>query len=484
MKIYIKMRDAINMLNRIVAHRRFVPVCLFLGIVIRLVWIWWVDAEQVIDFMWYQQFARNIADGRGYSVNGIPTGYWPIGYPGLLGIIFYVTGDSVFVGKFLNIVLYIGAIFLTYRLSQRLFHQEYAARVTVCLLCFYPNHIAYTALLSSEILFIFLVALSALTFETARDRAGFLMLSGMFWGLTALTKPQALVLPFVFLLFFSKSVSSFVRSGILVYSIVLITVSPWLIRNHNIFGAYTLAHTAGIDLLDGNNPYNDTGHHQFNEKVNALLGDLQAQIVPFENPFDGKEVERDTRARKIAFHYMIDNPGRVLALLPKKFLALYRFDNEGFILSMGMMPSMMPSPEGSTRTLYKNVLQFSQRYYDFLIVLFVISLPMVVKFPLRPQHIGLAIIVSLTLVYLMVFGEPRYHFSMMPWVAIYSGLGAQALLLGKGSLLQHQDQAVRAFDAGAGRDGEAAHELDVEKLHAKIGQLTVERDFLARRSGR
>lgn len=33
---------------------------------------------------------------------------------------------------------------------------------------------------------------------------------------------------------------------------------------------------------------------------------------------------------------------------------------------------------------------------------------------------------------------------------------------------QLQDQTVRAFDAGAGRDGEAAHELEVEKLHAKI----------------
>jgi transposase len=35
---------------------------------------------------------------------------------------------------------------------------------------------------------------------------------------------------------------------------------------------------------------------------------------------------------------------------------------------------------------------------------------------------------------------------------------------------QLQDQAVRAFDAGAGRDGEAAHELEVEKLHAKIDE--------------
>jgi transposase len=49
---------------------------------------------------------------------------------------------------------------------------------------------------------------------------------------------------------------------------------------------------------------------------------------------------------------------------------------------------------------------------------------------------------------------------------------------------QLQDQAARAFDAGVGKEDEADHEREIEKLHAKIGQLTVERDFLAKRSGR
>ena len=49
---------------------------------------------------------------------------------------------------------------------------------------------------------------------------------------------------------------------------------------------------------------------------------------------------------------------------------------------------------------------------------------------------------------------------------------------------QLQEQAARAFEAGVGRDGEAAREREVERLHAKIGELVVERDFLARRSGR
>lgn len=48
---------------------------------------------------------------------------------------------------------------------------------------------------------------------------------------------------------------------------------------------------------------------------------------------------------------------------------------------------------------------------------------------------------------------------------------------------QLQGQAARAFEAGSG-GGYGEREREVERLHAKIGQLIVERDFLARRSGR
>jgi transposase len=48
---------------------------------------------------------------------------------------------------------------------------------------------------------------------------------------------------------------------------------------------------------------------------------------------------------------------------------------------------------------------------------------------------------------------------------------------------QLQEQAARAFESG-GSDAAAGRERELEKLHAKIGELIVERDFLARRSGR
>ena len=49
---------------------------------------------------------------------------------------------------------------------------------------------------------------------------------------------------------------------------------------------------------------------------------------------------------------------------------------------------------------------------------------------------------------------------------------------------QLQEQAARAFDPKVGQDAEARAEREIEKLHAKIGELTIENDFFAKRFGR
>jgi transposase len=51
----------------------------------------------------------------------------------------------------------------------------------------------------------------------------------------------------------------------------------------------------------------------------------------------------------------------------------------------------------------------------------------------------------------------------------------------KKQLLEH---AARAFDAGVGAEAAERSKRELGELYAKIGQLTVERDFLAKRSGR
>ena len=46
------------------------------------------------------------------------------------------------------------------------------------------------------------------------------------------------------------------------------------------------------------------------------------------------------------------------------------------------------------------------------------------------------------------------------------------------------ENAARAFDAGVGAEAAERSKREMSELYAKIGQLTVERDFLSRRSGR
>jgi len=47
---------------------------------------------------------------------------------------------------------------------------------------------------------------------------------------------------------------------------------------------------------------------------------------------------------------------------------------------------------------------------------------------------------------------------------------------------QLQEHAARAFDPKVGQEAVAQTERDIERLHAKIGQLTIENDFSPRGS--
>ena len=49
---------------------------------------------------------------------------------------------------------------------------------------------------------------------------------------------------------------------------------------------------------------------------------------------------------------------------------------------------------------------------------------------------------------------------------------------------QLQQHAARAFDPKVGQEAEAQAEREIERLHAKIGQLTIENDFFGKRFGR
>ena len=416
------MQMARERIEGLLKHRYFVPGCLALGVLLRLLWICLVRADQVSDFAWYYQRAMDIAAGRGYSVHGIRTAYWPAGYPLFLGGLFYLFGPVQFLGKLANIVLYSATIWMSYLLAKNVFHSERAGRVAVCLLAFYPNQTAFVSLLSTEILFQCLLLLGAVLFVFAQGRPAWIALSGAVWGLATLTKTQAAFVPIIFLLVFLWGKRAMLKAGILVYTAVLLTCAPWLVRNYLIFGKPLLSTNGGIVLMIGNNPY-ATGRQIWDENIRSLLGELGADETEL---FDGRELAREERAKHVASDYIIHHPGKVLLLWPKKLVATYLSDVDGIYYSLGMVKNR----SGPLEVAILGLRIFAEVYYLAILALFVSAIPTVVRSNTTGYRIGLFLVLYFTLVYLVFFGNARYHFALMPWIIIYAGIGADRLLKG------------------------------------------------------
>jgi 4-amino-4-deoxy-L-arabinose transferase-like glycosyltransferase len=312
------------------------------------------------------------------------------------------------------------SIVLTYILSVEIFKVESASRIALCILCFYPSHIAFSSLLATEMFFVFLFLLGAVLFIRASGRVGFLILAGLSWGLATLTKPQFIFVPLIFLIVFSNNLKTFVKSTAVVFLALLACITPWMIRNHTVFGRFVLSTNGGIVLMQGNNPY-ATGKHIWDENIESLLGELHTTNGVM---WDSKEMAREERARQIGMSYIKNHPVRTVLLWPKKLFYLYRSDVDGFYYSMGMMPES----SAGLRYVYLGLRIFAELYYFLIIVLAAIGITTILRSGIRSQRLGIYIILYFTAICLVFFGNARYHFPVMPWLAIYAGIGGASIL--------------------------------------------------------
>lgn len=166
-------------------------------------------------------------------------------------------------------------------------------------------------------------------------------------------------------------------------------------------------------------------------RVIALLGDLGADE---DHMFDGREVARDARARQVAVDFIIHHPVRVVSLWPKKFVGLYRSDVEGFYHVLGLK-----NLGRKMRIVYIGLRVIGETYYLAMLGLWAVSLPVVLRSRRAAYSIGLVVCAYFTAVYLVFMGDPRYHLALIPWIAMYSGIGATVALVGEKSFLGAQE---------------------------------------------
>jgi len=397
----------------------FLPVCLAIAFAVRVAWILFIDTQPLDDCGWYYQRAVDLAAGRGYVVDGQATAYWPVGYPAFLGLIFAVFGPSLFAAKIANVILQIGILLFTYQLGKRLFHSEITGTAALVILAFYPNHIAYSSLLVSEILFLFLLMLAVLLFIMMGHKPLPAAASGIVIGLACLVRPQAIFIPAIF---FAVSVvgqirrqtlGRHLRQFLIVHAALAATLVPWTLRNYNVFGHFVFVSTnGGINLLIGNNPY-ATGTYIWMPQPASMLEDAVG------------EYDRGARARKLAAGYIRKHPGRTIRLWRRKLWFLYRYDHNGIVANEKWF--LAAAPDSKTTGFLRSFKTVAQIYYEFIGTAFLVSIVVLTVRQVRKRAppalpmLGLWIVVYFTLIYLVFWGNDRFHFPMMPWIIMYAG---------------------------------------------------------------
>ena len=355
-----------------------------------------MDWQPVSDALWYYERGLSLALGEGYSLAGQPTALFPVGYPAFIGGIFKVLGNNILWVQLAQVALSGGMIWCVYVLSKRWFASEKGARIAMLIIALYPNYIAYCPLLLSEILFT-----SLLLFSLTIRR-----LQSILFALCCLVKPLVLFVPFLFFVSKKKKFKRRVREVGGIYLVVLLMIIPWAYRNYQLWGTLIpFSNNGGINLLIGNNPH-ATGTYHFEGPVEALL----------PNGLD--EASRDRAAAQLARTYLTDHPLEAIARLPLKWKFLFERGSEGvYWTRMGGKSPQAPHWLWANRLAQAGYLALFGLFALHLLLSLYPSYRKRITYPFLP----LALCLYFLLIYSVFFGYSRFHFPMVPFVAMVVG---------------------------------------------------------------
>jgi 4-amino-4-deoxy-L-arabinose transferase-like glycosyltransferase len=397
--------------RRLIELPSFTTVCFVAYMALRTGVLFVRPLEQSSDFQWYYGRAMEIASGAGYAQNGVLTAFWPVGWPGFLAVLFTVTGPFVLAGQVANLILSALVFALTLSLGAALFRNPLVGRAAVLILTVYPNQIGYVPLLSTEIFYEFLLLLSISLLM--RERLLPALAAGVGFGVATLTKTQSLLLPVFVLAGVWVAAPSRQALGRLaslicaVYVALFVVVAPWTYRNYLVFNAFIPVSTnGGWTLLSGNNP----------EANGDYTPDTVLALGLGQDPT--RQVQVDRLARERAIGWIRENPLDFLALAPKKMLRLWAPDGEAeWFYQRGF------AGYDNHWWLFRAVRGLNQVYY-FVILL--MALPTIWRlYATRAgtsswATVGIVLCVYYSLISLIFSGQSRFHFSLMPFIAIYA----------------------------------------------------------------
>jgi len=381
----------------------------------------------IIDCQTNDNLAQTIAKGQWLGHKS----FWqaPL-YPYFLGIIYTIFGRSLFLVRFIQILLGSVNCLLLYRVARTAFNPRIAL-IGFLIAAFYGPFLFFDAELLNPVLAIFFNLLVVLILFSYRREPKWikLLLAGIVLGLSSITHGLAMTfVPFgvlwlvIFLSRIRASAAKIVTSCLLfllgfVLVISLTTLTNWVMSGDLVF----VSSNSGINFFIGNNP-------SYDHTTSIRPGIEWEELIqrPIQEGLN-QPSERSAYFWDRAFSYMTGQPLSYLKLLGRKLF----FIVDGFEIKRNQDPYMFRGYSLPLRLfLWKWVI-----YFPFGL-LFPLSLVGMVAFfrsrsksetrDLRPVLL-FYFLISQALALLFFFVSARYRLPLVPFLIIFAAFGIQRL---------------------------------------------------------
>lgn len=356
------------------------------------------------DEAYYVAHAVDVVAGRGYVDSaGVATALWPVGYPVALAGAYRVFGPGKATGVMLQIVLGVASCFLLGVVGTNAFGPG-IGRASALALAVYPNHVAYSTLHLTEPLSVFLLLLAVLLLLRPNNLVA-VAACGLVIGLTSLVRPMLILLPIALAFWYWRFVPS--RVGALYRTALLgaftaMTVSPWVIRNHELTGRWTtLSTSGGYAFWVGNHP-GAFGGYKHDRAVTMMLRDG-----------DRRDYEK---GYQLGVDAILDAPIQAGVRAMAKLTHLFALETDGVLWNLKGLDRTTPL------LLRLVLLGITNACYVIVALVAILGL---LRAPPRDPLATLLIVFTGYMCFMsaVFLGDPRYHYPLIPLACVFAAYG-------------------------------------------------------------
>lgn len=365
----------------------------------------------------YVHYGREMAAGRGYIsyTTGTATSYYPIGYPALLAVVFWILGHtplpdaSVLAITLMHATFGTATVAFVFVIAQRCFGVR-AGIVGAAVTALEPNLIYGVASFGVETTFVFfsMAALAILVdhdWSAGPPTARRMLAFGFVLGLSALVRPFSL--PFLLGAAVLAVVARIHNPRVLAVGAACVVIpiaalaTPWTIRNAVRFHAFVPFSTNLGDTLCMDRSMHANG--QFRWAVEGCAD----PATP--------EVQRNEENTSKAIAFVREHPGKELELVGKRLVAMMEHDHSALeeVERNGAGPFL-------GRRMRHTLGLVADAFFFVLLAVAVVGAPLLATgWRARPERSAVLVAaLVLFVIPLGLWGTPRFHVPLLPFLAI------------------------------------------------------------------